>query len=39
RKALDHDVAVAEIRRLSGSRFDPVVVDAFLAVSGNLRRE
>ncbi|WP_188258812.1 DUF3369 domain-containing protein [Azospirillum tabaci] len=39
RKALDHDVAVAEIRRLSGSRFDPVVVDAFLAVSGSLRRE
>ncbi|KAA0683009.1 DUF3369 domain-containing protein [Roseomonas genomospecies 6] len=38
RKALDHDVAVAEIRRLSGSRFDPVVVDAFLAVSDGLRR-
>ncbi|MGY0711986.1 DUF3369 domain-containing protein [Azospirillum argentinense] len=38
RKALDHDVAVAEIRRLSGSRFDPLVVDAFLAVSGSLRR-
>ncbi len=38
RKALDHDVAVAEIRRLSGSRFDPVVVDAFLAVSDSLRR-
>ena len=33
RPALDHDVAVAEVRRLSGTRFDPVVVEAFLDVA------
>jgi HD-GYP domain-containing protein (c-di-GMP phosphodiesterase class II) len=30
RKALSHAVALAEIRRSSGSQFDPVIVDAFL---------
>jgi len=33
RRALAHDVAVAEVRRLSGTRFDPAVVDAFLSVA------
>ncbi|PWC31434.1 phosphodiesterase [Azospirillum sp. TSO35-2] len=33
RAALGHDGAVAEIRRLAGLRFDPVVVEAFLAVA------
>ena len=37
RKALDHDVAVAEVRRLSGTRFDPAVVDAFLSVAPEFR--
>jgi putative nucleotidyltransferase with HDIG domain len=31
RAALKHSVALAEIRRCSGSQFDPKVVDAFLA--------
>ncbi|MBP2299956.1 DUF3369 domain-containing protein [Azospirillum picis] len=31
RTALGHEAAVAEIRRLGGLRFDPTVVDAFLA--------
>jgi HD-GYP domain-containing protein (c-di-GMP phosphodiesterase class II) len=30
RKALSHVVALAEIRRGSGTQFDPVIVDAFL---------
>ncbi len=37
RKALGHEAAVAEIRRLSGTRFDPAVVGAFLAVADGLR--
>ena len=37
RKALEHDVAVAEVRRLSGTRFDPAVVDAFLSVAPEFR--
>ncbi|MBY6265861.1 DUF3369 domain-containing protein [Azospirillum sp. 412522] len=32
RPALDRELAVDEIRRLAGQRFDPTVVDAFLAV-------
>ena len=34
RKALSAEAAAAEIRRLSGTRFDPVVAEAFLAVVG-----
>jgi HD-GYP domain-containing protein (c-di-GMP phosphodiesterase class II) len=30
RKALSHSVALAEIRRGSGTQFDPRIVDAFL---------
>ncbi|WP_029010945.1 DUF3369 domain-containing protein [Azospirillum halopraeferens] len=36
RPALGHAAAVAEIRRLSGVRYDPRVVDAFLAVADEL---
>jgi response regulator RpfG family c-di-GMP phosphodiesterase len=36
RAALTHETAVTEIRRQSGSRFDPVVVEAFLAVEGEI---
>lgn len=32
RKALPHDIAVAELRRCSGSQFDSQMVDAFLRV-------
>ncbi|WP_042702948.1 DUF3369 domain-containing protein [Azospirillum sp. B506] len=32
RQAMNRDAAVSEIRRLAGLRFDPAVVDAFLAV-------
>ena len=32
RKALDPSVVGAEMRRCGGTRFDPVVLDAFLAV-------
>ncbi|WP_448203640.1 DUF3369 domain-containing protein [Azospirillum sp. sgz302134] len=38
RRALDHDVAVAEVRRLSGTRFDPAVVEAFLQEAGGFKR-
>ncbi|MBP2296656.1 DUF3369 domain-containing protein [Azospirillum rugosum] len=37
RRALDHDVAVAEVRRQSGTRFDPLVVEAFMDVAGDFR--
>jgi diguanylate cyclase (GGDEF)-like protein len=33
RPAVPHDMACQELRRCSGSQFDPVVVDAFLAVT------
>ncbi len=36
RRALDHDAAVAEIARTSGHRFDPTVVEAFLAVADEI---
>ncbi|HYG88205.1 MAG TPA: DUF3369 domain-containing protein [Azospirillum sp.] len=36
RRALDHTVAVEEIRKASGRRFDPAVVGAFLAVTDQL---
>ena len=38
RKALSRDDSVAEIRRLAGLRFDPAVVDAFLAVLPDIDR-
>ncbi len=38
RKALSREDAVAEIRRLAGLRFDPAVVDAFLAVLPDIDR-
>lgn len=38
RPALGRDHAVNEIRRLAGLRFDPVVVDAFLAVLPEIDR-
>lgn len=37
RKALPFDEAKAEIRRLSGSQFDPVAVEAFVAEEPTLR--
>ena len=36
RRATDHDCAVAELRRMAGSQFDPGVVDAFVAQSHTL---
>ncbi|MFP5518158.1 MAG: DUF3369 domain-containing protein [Alphaproteobacteria bacterium] len=38
RKALSREDSVAEIRRLAGLRFDPAVVDAFLAVQPDIDR-
>ena len=38
RKALSREDSVAEIRRLAGLRFDPAVVDAFLAVLPEIDR-
>jgi len=37
RPALGHDEAVAELRTQAGGRFDPAVVDAFLAVEEDVR--
>jgi HD-GYP domain-containing protein (c-di-GMP phosphodiesterase class II) len=34
RRALDHDVALAELREHAGTQFDPRVVDALLSVLG-----
>ena len=39
RKALAHDVAVAEMKRCSDSQFDPDVVDALLRALGKYRSE
>lgn len=39
RKALPHDIAVAEFKRCAGKQFDPVVVQAFLGVVDDFRRE
>ena len=35
RPAHEHAAALAEIRAGAGSRFDPVVVEAFLAIAGD----
>ena len=34
RKALSHQVAMAEIRRGAGSQFDPTIVEAFMRAMG-----
>jgi response regulator RpfG family c-di-GMP phosphodiesterase len=39
RKALPHDIALAEFKRCSGRQFDPAVVTAFLASIERFRRE
>ena len=39
RKALPHDVAVAELDRCSGAQFDPAIVEVFLRVIASFRRE
>lgn len=36
RRAMDHDCAVAELRRQSGTQFDPACVDAFVGMSRTL---
>jgi response regulator RpfG family c-di-GMP phosphodiesterase len=38
RKALPHDVAIAELERCSGSQFDPRIVKVFLHVIEDFRR-
>jgi HD-GYP domain-containing protein (c-di-GMP phosphodiesterase class II) len=35
RKALSHEIAVAEIKKYSGSQFDPYVADAMLTLCTN----
>jgi putative nucleotidyltransferase with HDIG domain len=37
REGLKHEVAVAEIKRCSGTQFDPQIVEAFLVISDNIR--
>jgi response regulator RpfG family c-di-GMP phosphodiesterase len=39
RKALPHDIAIAELKRCSGRQFDPVVVEAFLGVIEAFRQK
>ncbi|MEZ4272035.1 MAG: response regulator [Myxococcota bacterium] len=39
RKALPHDVAIAEFKRCAGKQFDPEAVEAFLECIGPKRRE
>ncbi|MBN1961863.1 MAG: response regulator [Deltaproteobacteria bacterium] len=39
RKALPHDIAVAEFKRCSGRQFDPQVVKAFLSVIDDFRNQ
>jgi HD-GYP domain-containing protein (c-di-GMP phosphodiesterase class II) len=39
RSGMSQEGAVAELRRCSGTQFDPTVVDAFCAVLGELSRE
>ena len=39
RKALPHDIAVAEFKRCSGKQFDPRVVEAFLGAIDDYRTQ
>jgi putative two-component system response regulator len=39
RKGLEHDIAIAEIKKNSGTQFNPDVVDAFLSIIDNARIE
>lgn len=39
RKALPHEIAIAEFKRCSGKQFDPEVVEAFLSAIDGFRRE
>lgn len=39
RRALRHDVAIAELRRCAGTQFDPTIVDAFLEAIEKHRRQ
>ena len=37
RKALDHEVAIAEIQRCAGSQFDPVLAELFIKIEDEIR--
>ncbi|MFH0703292.1 MAG: HD domain-containing phosphohydrolase [bacterium] len=37
RKGLSHEAAIKEIKKSAGAQFDPVIVDAFLAIIDNAR--
>lgn len=39
RKGLEHDIAISEIKKNSGTQFNPDVVDAFLSIIDNARIE
>lgn len=39
RKGLEHDIAIVEIKKNSGTQFNPEVVDAFLSIIDNARIE
>ncbi|MCU0663644.1 MAG: response regulator [Myxococcota bacterium] len=39
RRAMRHDVAVAELRRCAGTQFDPAIVEAFLEAIDQYREE
>ena len=39
RKALPHEIAIAELKRCSGKQFDPMVVKAFLDAIDDYRRD
>jgi HD-GYP domain-containing protein (c-di-GMP phosphodiesterase class II) len=39
RKALPHEIALAELKRCAGRQFDPQVIEAFLACIDEYRAE
>jgi response regulator RpfG family c-di-GMP phosphodiesterase len=39
RKALPHEVAIAELERCSGAQFDPAIVEVFLSIIVTYRRD